>query len=178
MRNKNLPLLFVALLLGGIACAQDGPSLGDLARQQKQQREQSKAAGKTSKASRVITNQDIASPGIADPQAPEEKADPGETTPTSPSTASKQSADYWSSQISTQKAQIASLQAQIKQLNDSIRFAPANCRGNCVEWNERQRQKQEEVERMQAQLEEQKKQLEELQESARKQGYGSAVYDP
>ena len=31
---------------------------------------------------------------------------------------------------------------------------------------------------MQAQLEEQKKRLDEMQESARKQGYGSSVYDP
>jgi hypothetical protein len=31
---------------------------------------------------------------------------------------------------------------------------------------------------MQVQLEEQKKRLEELQESARKQGYGSSIYDP
>jgi hypothetical protein len=31
---------------------------------------------------------------------------------------------------------------------------------------------------MKAQLEEQKKQLENMQDSARKQGFGSAVYDP
>jgi len=31
---------------------------------------------------------------------------------------------------------------------------------------------------MQSQLSEQKKRLDEMQESARKQGYGSSVYDP
>jgi hypothetical protein len=31
---------------------------------------------------------------------------------------------------------------------------------------------------MQTQLEEQKRQLDEAQESARKEGYGSSVYDP
>jgi predicted ribosome quality control (RQC) complex YloA/Tae2 family protein len=47
-----------------------------------------------------------------------------------------------------------------------------------VGWNERQREKQQRVERMQAQLQEQKRRLEEMQDSARKQGYGSSVYDP
>ena len=31
---------------------------------------------------------------------------------------------------------------------------------------------------MQTQMEEQKKRLDEMQESARRQGYGSSVYDP
>lgn len=64
------------------------------------------------------------------------------------------------------------------ELSESIRFAPANCVANCVGWNERQREKQQRVERMQAQLEEQKRRLDDMQESARKQGYGSSVYDP
>ena len=87
-------------------------------------------------------------------------------------------AEQWKSQIQSQKNQIASLQTQIDQLNESIHFAPANCVENCVSWNERQKEKQQQVERMQAQLEEQKKRLDEMQESARKQGYGSSVYDP
>jgi molecular chaperone GrpE (heat shock protein) len=47
-----------------------------------------------------------------------------------------------------------------------------------VGWNERQREKEQRVERMQAQLQEMKRRLEETQDSARKQGYGSSVYDP
>jgi hypothetical protein len=47
-----------------------------------------------------------------------------------------------------------------------------------VQWNERQKEKQQEVERGQAQLAEQKKRLDDMQESARRQGYGSSVYDP
>ena len=38
--------------------------------------------------------------------------------------------------------------------------------------------KQRQAKGMQAQLEEQKRRLESMQDSARKQGYGSAVYDP
>ena len=90
----------------------------------------------------------------------------------------KLSAEQWRSQILAQKNQLASLQRQVDDLNESIRFAPANCVENCVEWNERQREKQQQVERMQGQLDEQKKRLDDLQDSARKQGYGSSVYDP
>jgi hypothetical protein len=82
------------------------------------------------------------------------------------------------SQITSMKENVASLQSQIDSVNDSIRFAPGNCVSGCVQWNERQVQKQQQVEQMKAQLEELKKQLEDTQESARKQGFGSSVYDP
>ena len=87
-------------------------------------------------------------------------------------------AEHWKAQIVGQKNEIDSLQRQVDELSESIRFAPANCVANCVGWNERQREKQQRVERMQAQLEEQKRRLDDMQESARKQGYGSSVYDP
>jgi len=94
------------------------------------------------------------------------------------SNGAKQPAEHWKSQILAQKNQIASLQRQVDEISESIRFAPANCAANCVGWNERQREKQQRVERMQAQLQEQKSRLEEMQDAARKQGYGSSVYDP
>jgi len=47
-----------------------------------------------------------------------------------------------------------------------------------VEWNQHQTEKQQQVEQMKAQLEDKKKNLEEMQESARKQGYGTSIYDP
>ena len=73
---------------------------------------------------------------------------------------------------------IASLQNEITELSNSIRYAGANCVANCEKWNEHQQQKQEKVEAMKAQLEEQKHHLEEMQEQARKQGFGSSIYDP
>jgi predicted ribosome quality control (RQC) complex YloA/Tae2 family protein len=63
-------------------------------------------------------------------------------------------------------------------LNSSIHFAPGNCVRNCVQWNEHQVQKQDEVQRMQSELEQQKKKLEDMQEAARKEGFGNAVYEP
>jgi molecular chaperone GrpE (heat shock protein) len=49
---------------------------------------------------------------------------------------------------------------------------------NCVQYNEHQVEKQDEVQRMQAELEQQKKRLEDMQEAARKQGYGNSVWEP
>jgi len=172
-----LLLTAVTSLAIATAYAQDAPSLGDLARQQRQQKEQSKtASGKDAKPSKVITNEEIHEHAAG---ASAVVASSGEATPLPASAdGAKQPADQWKSQILAQKNQIATLQSQIDELNESIHFAPANCVENCVAWNEQQKEKQEQVERMQAQLEDQKKHLDEMQESARKQGYGSSVYDP
>jgi hypothetical protein len=87
-------------------------------------------------------------------------------------------AEKWKSQILQQKTAIAALQEDIKTTGDSIHYAGANCVANCAQWNEKQQQKQQEVDTMKAQLEDAQKQLEEMQEAARKQGFGSTVYDP
>ncbi len=173
-----LVITATAGLLAGTANGQDSPSLGDLARQQRQQKEQSKTTqGKDAKATKVITNEEIrehAAPASA-PAASDEASH--SSTPAS-SDGVKPPADQVKAQILAQKTQVATLQSQADELNQSIRFAPANCVENCVSWNEHQKEKQEQVERMQAQLEEQKKRLEEMQDSARKLGFGSSVYDP
>jgi len=170
-----LPLGLVVFLACVPAYAQDSPSLGDLARQQRQQKEQVKATpGKDAKAPKVITNEEI--PERTEPAALPERGSRESGVPAT--NEAKQPAEHWKSQIVAQKTQVASLQGQIDELSESIRFAPANCVANCVGWNERQREKQQQVERMQAQLEDMKKRLDETQEAARKQGYGSSVYDP
>jgi hypothetical protein len=86
--------------------------------------------------------------------------------------------DSLRAQILAQKGSIASLEKQIEDVNASIQYAGGNCVSGCVEWNQRQKQKQDQVESMKAQLEQMRKQLEETQETCRKQGYGSSVYDP
>lgn len=173
-----LSLGAAVVLFAGPACAQDSPSLGDLARQQRQQREQSKTApGKDAKANKVITNEEIPEHTGTAP-APAVGGHDHPTSMPTPSNGPKQSDEHWKSQILAQKNQIAALQRQVDEISESIRFAPANCVANCVGWNERQREKQQRVERMQAQLQEEKRRLEEMQDAARKQGYGSSVYDP
>jgi len=170
-------LFFTALisLTAVTGNSQDAPSLGDLARQQRQQREQSKAVpAKDAKASKVITNEEIPEHSESAWVRKVSAQESGSASYNGP----KIPAEQWKSQIVAQKNQVATLQNQIDELNESTRFAPPNCVANCVGWNERQREKQQRAERMQAQLEDQKKRLDDMQESARKQGYGSSVYDP
>jgi DNA repair exonuclease SbcCD ATPase subunit len=179
--NCRILLVCVAAisLSAATANAQDEPSLGDLARQQRQQKQQAKAApGKDAKSAKVITNEELPAHAATPSTSTSATSSGGPTSPPDSASAPKVPAEQWKSQILSQKNQIASLQSQIDQLNESIRFAPANCVENCASWNERQKEKQQQVERMQAQLEEQKKRLDEMQESARRQGYGSSVYDP
>jgi hypothetical protein len=178
MSSKYRPVLVFAVgitLSAAIVCAQDSPSLGDLARQQRQQKEKT-ASEKDAKAPKVITNEELPShPAMA------AAAGRGGSSPASSENYSdepKLPAAQWKSQILAQKNQIDTLQRQVDEINESIRFAPANCVSGCVGWNERQREKQQRVERMQQQLEEQNRRLEDMQDSARKQGYGSSVYDP
>ena len=180
-------VLFLCLTCCSVfAFAQDEPSLGDAARQSRQQKQQKASPTKDgaakdaqpAKTPKVITNDEI--PERTSAVASHGSADQPRAVSYSPSSSGggKIPADQWKSLILSQKNAVSSLQSEIDKLNDSIHFAPANCVANCVQWNQRQREKQQEVERLQAQLEDQKKKLEDMQETARQQGYGSSVYDP
>ncbi len=133
---------------------------------------------KTSKSgTRVITNEDIAS-GIIAPSSSVSKSDGAQPASIGNGGDAKNPPEYWTNRILAQKNAIASLKSDIDRLSASIQYAPGNCVSGCVEWNENQQKKQQEVDSMKAQLQEQEKQLEDMQEAARQQGYGSAVYDP
>jgi hypothetical protein len=180
--QRCLLLSAAAALSVLLAYGQDSQSMGDVARQARQQKQnkdaQSKAAP-ASKTAKVITNDEIPeSPDAADGSASSD--DNGHAATSGPPAfgGAKQSAEQWKSQILAQKNVVSSLQSNIDKLNDSIQFAPGNCVAGCVHWNERQKQKQQEVERMRSQLETQKKRLQSMQESARQQGYGGTIYDP
>ena len=171
---KPVALLAIAILMAGAhAVAQDEPSLGDLARQQRQQKA---AQAKDAKPPKTFTNEQVSRRHDTTPSPAAKTTEP--VAPPDSTDNPQPSAEQWKSEILSQKDQISALQSQIDEINASIRFAPANCVANCVAWNERQKQKQQQVEQMQTQLEEQKRQLDEAQESARKEGYGSSVYDP
>jgi hypothetical protein len=179
-RKCRILLLFAATvtLAAGNGYGQDAPSLGDLARQQRQQKAAPAKDAKDAKAPKVITNEEIPEHSETTSSAAASGEERGQIPVSGSSGGPKQPAEHWKSQILAEKNQVSALQRQIGELNESIRFAPANCAANCVGWNERQREKQERVERMQAQLEDEKRRLDDMQESARKQGYGSSVYDP
>ena len=161
--------LSVAVLL--ISSAGYSQSLGDVARQQRQ----AKQAKDAQTGHKVITNEDM-------PEHPETSAtdfsDGSDNSTKDASPVHARSAQQWKSAIQAQRAAIASLQNQIERVNSSIRFTGPGCVINCVQHNERQLQKEDDVERMRSQLEEQKRRLDEMQESARQDGFGNAVYEP
>jgi hypothetical protein len=168
-----------ALAKGGPA--KDGPS-NDVPTSEAPGKDAS-SSNATAKAHHVITNEELPShvgPTWTSAGTPETASDSSEhNSAEQPSSANANAnADQWKSQIQAQKSTIASLESQITSLNDSIHYAGGNCVSNCAQWNERQKEKQDQVETMKGQLEEQQKRLEDLQESARKQGFGSSVYEP
>lgn len=219
---RTLFLILTALAVPAVLAAQDdGPSLGDVARQarlQKQKNAQTKdaqansasgnaatnapaatggkdaaagaastgalskdASGKasTGKAARkVVTNDEIPEHVGPTSTLPAAVKVPGAPDPPSGYEQGKVPAEYWKNQIRALKESISELESQIQDVSDSIRYAGGNCVTNCAQWNERQQAKQQQVEMMTAQLSQAQKSLEAMQETARKQGYGSSVYDP
>jgi len=188
MPNRNTKLWLVlagAFTFVAIAAAQDQPSLGDVARQARQQKQQNKDAQAKDGQGKLAASRETKV--ITDESLPEHTGDTASSAPPSEDSADadsasaapqgKLSAEEWKSRIQAKKRVVDSLQRNIDELEKSIRFAPGNCVG-CVERNERQRQKQLEVGRMKGQLESARKQLEDMQDAARKQGYGSSVYEP
>ncbi len=184
--KRGLILLATSTLAcASLAFGQNSPSLAEAARQARIQKQKSaqtvdSAASTTdspAKTPRVITNDEI-------PEHDESNATSGRGPQVQRSTDAfstyedrKLSARVWKSEIQAQKAAIASLQSEISTLSASIHF-PVSCLRNCPQRNERQLQKENRVEIMKAQLEQQQNRLEEMQESARKQGFGNSVYDP
>ena len=221
---SKLPRLFILLSAGAMVAViaaygqDDSPSLGDVARQARLQKQQKDAEAKDGSAKQAppvpapSPGKDAQSRGVPSKETPVKVASakdaqtktskkvvtndeipehigPTSTLPSSTKTAGtynpppndgdvKAPPEYWKSQILAQKAAITSLQSQISNLQASIQYAGGNCVSGCVEWNERQQQKQQELEGMKSQLEAMQSQLEEMQDMARKQGYGTAVYDP
>lgn len=173
--------VFVLLAASTLLCAltvygQDSQSLGDVARRTRQQKQQKDA--QPAKPLHVITNDEIPShvgPTVTSARGPQTDAERGDL----PNSGDRDArAEQLRSRIEAQKRAIARLEAEVAHLTESIHYAGRNCVANCVQRNERQREKQDQAESMRAQVEEQKKQLERMQESARKQGFGSSVYEP
>jgi hypothetical protein len=161
------------LLVSVVAGMSYAQSLGDVARQQRQ-KQQAKDLHATRK---VVTNEEIPESPDASPSSSTDSDSPRESS-SLPSTTGKRTADQWKSDIQAQKARIAAMQSQVDKLNDSVHFVEANRYYNGVQYNQYQLKKQQEAQRMQKQLEGEKRTLQNMQESARKSDFGSAVYDP
>lgn len=172
----QLVIAIVMMSFGLRVSAQDSQPLGDAARQAKLQKQEKDAKSKATpdaKTPRVITEEQM-------PERPELAAQSaGHDHESSPEpNDSKISAEEWKSKIQEQENLVHTHEAELSKLNGSIHYAPPNCVTGCMQWNERQKQKQDQAERLQTQLDEEKKSLEDMQEGARQQGYGSSVYEP
>lgn len=197
--QSDMPRLFTLLAAGVCACtltvfAQDAPPLGDVARQtrvDKQQQALSNAApasapenssdttpsqpGTQSKASHVITNEDLPSNHTVPTPAPA-PANHGNLR-SSPAPEPKRPAAYWKAQAQQLKNSIAQVQRHIDTLTDSLHAVLTNSTDEPV-WNLREKERQRQITDLQAQLDNLRRRLEDTQEAARRQGYGSSVYDP
>ena len=155
-------------------CAGHGQSLGDVAREQrqKQQAKDPKAAAK------VVTNDEIPESTDASASSSDDTEAASESSAPAARSAEKKTAEQWKAEIEARKAKIAALQSQVDKLNDSVHFVEANRYYNGVQYNQYQLKKQQEAHRLQKQLDTEKEALVDAQESARKDGFGTAVYDP
>jgi predicted RNase H-like nuclease (RuvC/YqgF family) len=177
MQRVLLKISAIALLMSSAAY---GQSLGDIARAN---REKQNAENTSAAQPRVITNANLPK----DPDANQEPAEAQSGTNASSTAADHRSAqqrlaeqraaDQWKRQILAQKNKMATLQARIDQLNESIRSA-----GGSVEYegpyNRHQARQLQRVAQIQLQLDEQKMKLDQMQEAARHAGMHTVVYDP
>lgn len=169
----RISVLALALVIV-LAVSSLGQSLGDVARAHRQQENAKSSKDKP----KVITNDSLpAHPDDAagsTPQPENSVAAPGPD-----SAADKQArGDQWKQAIRRQKDAIAKAQAELDKYTASIHFVEVNRYSNGVEYNQYQARKQEEAERYQKRIDEEKQKLQEMQDSARQEGFGSAVYDP
>ena len=164
---RRLFAMGVLLALTGVA---EGQALGDVARQARQKE---KARARAVK--KVITNEDIPESPTPTPTRHENDA---KADSQSADAAASRSALEWRSMILAQKDHIETMRGKINKLNASIHFVTANAYVNGAEYNQYQVKKQQEVKSLEKQLEEAWKKLSHMQEAARKEGMGAAVYDP
>ena len=164
--------IIATFLLLSLAGSAHGQALGDVARQN---RASTKIQAKPAK--KIVTNDDI-------PESPESSpgssnvAASGEAVQSPASASPVKSAQEWKRAILTQETRVDALQGQIEKLNESIHFVTASAYSHGAEYNQYQVKKQQEVKNLQKQLEEQQKKLNDMQEAARKEGLGDAVYEP
>jgi hypothetical protein len=169
------PLAVAAVVVGVFATGSVfAQSLGEVARQQKQNSAQTKPPAKKVITEDDLPTQETISTGSSDSRATE----PSKEDKQVDSAADKlKSADEFKAAIQSQKQNVDSLQKQVDDTKASVHFVEANRYSNGVQYNEHQIQKQKEADRLQKQLDEEKSKLQDMQDQARKAGFGSTVYE-
>jgi len=179
MNAVKLAIILTGML--AIGAAAHAQSLGDVARQNRQQQTDQEQSGKD-KTPKVYTNEDLPQEGLADDDASSSSPSHSANAPsnTAQQTANEQvaKAAQMKAKIKAQENSIAELQSQIFRLKSTIRYADSSLYYNAAAYNERQDDKQHEVERMQEKLDGEKTKLQQLQDDAKRAGFGNAVYEP
>jgi hypothetical protein len=169
--KRVLPVFAILLCAAALHAQSSSPSLGDVARQQHNQQAQKPAAPH-----KVITDDDIPShPAETEPASSEKGPAAGSHAG---AINSESSGGQLKAQFAAQKQKIRNFEQQLNELKASVHYVEANRYSNGVQYNQAQLHRQQEAERMQKQLDEAKKTYAEMQEKARKAGFGSSVYDP
>src|SRR5689334_8293330 len=169
--------IFVPFVLAQSLCAQ---SLGDIARQQREKNKQ-----QTTTTNKVLTNEDISPSGesadntSSDSQKKKSSKQKISKTAEPSEKDDALSADELKASIQEKKEAIAEIQDRITKLQSTINYVQnnRNIYTNAPEYNDAQKRKEQEVSRLKGILQAQQDELKELQDKARKAGYGSAVYD-
>ena len=179
--------ILTALLLSGIAFAQSGRSLADVARANREKQAAHEAAGVRPK---VITNQDLPSDSGEIPES--DSSHPMtmvsgvsrsfDERPSGRSSSERELADQnhaaqWRERIHMQESRIAELQARIDQLNGAIHGYNGGVQYERP-YNRYQARQMERLAQMQEMLNQQRRRLDMMQEAARRAGMHTTVYDP
>jgi hypothetical protein len=161
-------------VLGILLCnaALYAQTLGDVARQQREKQAQKPAAPH-----KVITDEDMPS-HPAEEEASNEKGPAAGNSAGAPAINSQSNGERLKALFSAQKQKIRNFEQQLNDLRASVHYVEANRYSNGVQYNQYQLRKQQEADRAQRQLDEAKKIYADMQEKARKAGFGSSVYDP
>lgn len=165
-------ILFLSILIA-IATTQKSASaqtVADAAREARNSKPQSKPSRGVQH--KVYTNETLG----ASPSAYEV---PGKmvTSRVPESRSAKTTALQWKAAIASQKNVVEVLRAQIEKTEKSIQFVTANGYSNGPQYNAEQKKRQDGVAIAKKRLEQEQQKLDEMKESARKEGFGSAVYD-
>jgi hypothetical protein len=166
MAKRMSEILIVALFCVA-ACF--GQSVADAARQERQK----DAAKDSATTPKIITNDELTSalPQQSTPAA--RKSNSKESNPERDKAAFAKNAERTKAAILAQKTKITAMQAEIEKARASIHYVEVG-----VPANPNQLQKQKAADRMQEQLNEETQKLTEMQEAARRAGFGSVVYKP
>lgn len=175
--------LGIALLLTSLAHAQ---SLGDVARENREKKASEDNAATPPK---VITNKDLPKNTDEDQPAVEDTSKPNADDSAATAdrrrsewraahrslqqqAAEQRAANQWKRQILEQKNRVAALQARIDEVNAEMRSFYGSTQ------YEPQAKQMLRISRLQQQLDEQRIRLAQIQESARRAGMHTTVYDP